>query len=222
MTIAIGDIHGCLDPLVRLIKKIPKDAPLVFLGDYIDRGEDSAGVIAFLKELQHTRICHFLKGNHEDMMLKAVDDPKNISLWLFNGGIKTLLSYKEDHFQWTKKSHRHLFLGNHLDFFSSLKLYYEDDSTIFVHAGINPQIKGMAKQDPMVMMWVRNQFFSGMNNWKGKQIIFGHTPTFTMGLRHNQIFNKGRLFGIDTGLVYGGYLTALDTETHQKYQVPLA
>jgi serine/threonine protein phosphatase 1 len=112
MAIAIGDIHGCLEQLKQLIDKLPKDKQLVFLGDYIDRGPDSAGVISFLRALSTERDCVFLSGNHEDMMLSNQD------LWLINGGYQALLSYGLHAIPSGT-----LFLGTDLEFFESLKLY---------------------------------------------------------------------------------------------------
>lgn len=218
MAIAIGDIHGCLEPLQRLIARLPFAEELVFLGDYVDRGPDSAGVVKFLKGLAAQRACRFLKGNHEDLMWNAIADRGEISSWFFNGGDATLESYGVSREEWLPSPERGAFLKDDLEFFEPLEMYYENESTIFVHAGLDPRIPDMARQNPHVLLWTREGFFRSASQWQGKEIIFGHTPTRLMGLHGKEIFNSGRVYGIDTGCVYGGYLTAIDATTHQLYQ----
>ena len=222
MPIAIGDIHGCLRPLRRLLTRLPRDRELVFLGDYIDRGPDSAAVLTTLQSLAAQRPCRFLLGNHEQLLLDALQPGGEAGLWLINGGDATLASYGLTPQQWGRQADRGAFLGRHLDFIESLPTYHEDAQTIFVHAGIDTTSPDMVDQDPQVLLWIRERFFRRAGRWHGKQIVFGHTPTFTMGLPHEIIFHAGRVYGIDTGCVYGGWLTALDMDTHQLYQEPAA
>ena len=82
MTIAIGDIHGCLEPLKILVDKLPQKDELVFLGDYVDRGPESAQVIDYIKKLSKKRPCRLWMGNHEVLMVKAIQDEKALPLWL--------------------------------------------------------------------------------------------------------------------------------------------
>ena len=220
MPIAIGDIHGCLAPLKALVAQLPPGEELVFLGDYVDRGPDSALVIRFLKELGQRRPCRFLMGNHEWLMLSAIVDDGAISAWLMNGGNTTLASYGEDPGRWARSRDRGRFLEADREFIASLPLYWEDDQTIFVHAGIDVDVPDMAAQSPEVMLWIRDRFFINAERWQGKEVIFGHTPTMTMGLPMKRVFQSHRFHGIDTGCVYGGYLTALDSRTHTLYQQP--
>lgn len=220
MPIAIGDIHGCLRPLRRLLARLPRDQELIFLGDYIDRGPDAAAVLTTLMSLAEQRPCRFLLGNHEQLLLDAIKPGGEAGLWLMNGGDATLASYGLTPQEWGRQADRGAFLGGHLAFLESMPHYHEDAHTIFVHAGIDPAIPEMADQEPQVLLWVRERFFRRAARWQGKQIVFGHTPTFTMGLPHETIFRAGNLFGIDTGCVYGGCLTALDMESHQRYQEP--
>ncbi len=218
MTIAIGDIHGCLEPLQRLVDQLPPDEPLVFLGDYIDRGPHSAGVAAYLIALGKRRPCRFLMGNHELLMMTATVETEAISQWLYNGGNTTLISYGTNQRQWAGSGQRRDFLGAHHAFYKGLELYHEDDDTIYVHAGIDVGISDMRAQDPEVLLWIRDKFFRQADQWHGKQVVFGHTPTRSMGLSGKAIFQNGRFFGIDTGCVYGGYLTAMDSRSHQLWQ----
>jgi serine/threonine protein phosphatase 1 len=218
MAIAIGDIHGCLTPLRLLVERLPAEETLIFLGDYVDRGPHSAGVLRYLRRLARERPCRFLKGNHEDLMLQAIADPGAIELWLINGGGATLRSYGLEPREWARSPARGAFLGEDREFVAALELYVEDDRTIFVHAGIDVREQDMARQNPQVLMWIREPFFRGAGAWQGKEIIFGHTPTLAMGLPHGEIFHSRALFGIDTGCVYGGVLTAIDSRTHALYQ----
>ncbi|MBI3993646.1 MAG: serine/threonine protein phosphatase [Candidatus Lambdaproteobacteria bacterium] len=222
MAIAIGDIHGCLAPLQRLIERLPPAAELVFLGDYIDRGPASAQVVQYLRRLSRERPCRFLRGNHEQLMLDAVASPANIGWWLQNGGSATLESYGERPTAWASGEDRGAFLQPHAAFYASLALYHEDAQTIYVHAGIDPDVPRLADQDPMTLLWIREKFFRRAERWQGKTVIFGHTPTLTMGLPMEQVFRSGRFIGIDTGCVYGGCLTAIDADSGVLYQEPAA
>lgn len=217
MAIAIGDIHGCLAPLRRLVARLPEGETLIFLGDYIDRGPDSVAVVHYLKQLAKRRPCRFLKGNHEDMMLRAIDSDDEIGLWLWNGGKATLRSYGVDSARWGATD-RGAFLERDRDFFEALESYVEDEHAIYVHAGIDLQIPDMARQKPQVLLWIRERFFCSGHAWHGPPIIFGHSPTEMMGLAKGEIFRRPPLFGIDTGCVYGGALSALDSRTHALYQ----
>ena len=218
MAIAIGDIHGCLDTLEHLIAGLPQCEELVFLGDYIDRGPDSAGVVRYLKALAVNRPCRFLKGNHEDMMLKAVRDPREIAIWLVNGGEQTLRSYGLEARAWAAGGDRERFLIHDMDFFEALENYHEDENAIFVHAGFDPAISEMKRQDPHVLLWVREKFIRATHHWQGKMIVFGHTPTRTLGLQGRDVFEAPHARGIDTGCCYGGYLTAFDAKSGTLYQ----
>jgi len=218
MSIAVGDIHGCFETLQRLIDKLPPGEELVFLGDYIDRGPHSSRVAQYLQLLGKQRPCRFLMGNHERMMLDAIEDRQIVPHWLMNGGTTTLISYGTSQRDWAGAKDRRVFLGKHLAFYAGLSLYWEDEQTIYVHAGIDVGIHDMRAQSPETLLWIRDKFFNNAHLWSGKQIVFGHTPTRTLGLSGKQIFQKERFFGIDTGCVYGGYLTAWDSETHRLWQ----
>ena len=220
MAIAIGDIHGCLDALRALVAQLPRDEELVFLGDYVDRGPDSAGVVRYVEALADERPCRLLMGNHEELMAGAIARHEDIELWLVNGGDATLVSYGEEPFEWSRRPAERRRLPGFERFHSRLLTYYEDDSTIFVHAGIDVHVERMEAQDPAVLLWVRERFFRNLEHWRGKPVIFGHTPTQTLGLAYGEIFHEHRCSGIDTGCVYGGVLTALDSRSHQRWQVP--
>lgn len=219
MPIAIGDIHGCLEPLQRLIPRLPEEAELIFLGDYIDRGPASAGVLRYLCTLAQERSCHFLRGNHEDMLLRSPGREDIASVWLANGGVNTLRSYGVASPQaWLSQQRRLDFLGAELAFLQRLAWYYEDDQAIYVHAGIDPRIGTMEAQNPQTLVWIREDFLRRGAEWRGKPIVFGHTPTQHLGVARGSVFHANRLWGIDTACVFGGRLTALDVETGRCWQ----
>lgn len=153
-------------------------------------------------------------------MADAIAHSEAIGLWLMNGGDATLVSYNEDPYAWGRKPPDRRALPGFDRFYAGLRYYYEDDKAIYVHAGIDVRKPSMEAQDPKVLLWIRERFFRHAEDWQGKPIVFGHTPTQTMGLRRGDVFHAHHFYGIDTGCVYGGALTALDTETGTVWQVP--
>jgi len=204
---AIGDIHGCLENLEKLLKILPvnwgKDL-VIFLGDYIDRGPNPRGVIEKvleLKKLYGEKIIT-LKGNHEWMFerfLKGID----IDVFLYNGGGMTLKSYYD------KKGHLEI-PEEHLKFLKELKLYYETEDYIFVHAGLRPG-KELKEQNEEDLLWIRDSFYFSEYKFP-KTIVFGHTPFPAPLILDDRI-------GIDTGCVYGGALTAIELPDKKIYQI---
>jgi len=200
-TYVIGDIHGCLDPLQRLIEKVkPKQGDeLIFVGDYIDRGPESRQVVDYLLELPHRRI--FLMGNHEKMLLDFLDG-EDQEMFLANGGQATLRSYGGDADD-IPDAHR--------AFFKSLRPMYETADYLFVHAGIRPMVP-LAQQQIRDLVWIRHEFFQFIGRFP-KPVVFGHTPLRQVLMAEDRI-------GIDTGCVYGGKLTCLKLPERRIIQVP--
>ncbi len=198
-TFVIGDIHGCLTLLKRLIDKIPWDPEkdrLIFVGDYIDRGEDPKGVIDFILELKRiSEKVDCILGNHEAMLLDYLKG-KNRELYLFNGGTVTLASYRFSR----KNEDDPLIPEDHLRFFNELKPYIELENYYIVHAGFRPGIK-IEDQSLEDMIWIRYEFIESDYDF-GKKVIFGHTPMQEPLIMQNKI-------GIDTGAVYGNKLTCI-------------
>lgn len=201
-TFAIGDIHGCLDQLEDLVDRIDpgKDDLLIFLGDYIDRGPSSLGVVDFMINLAASIPCVFLRGNHEHMFLEFLEFGANKALYFANGGMNTVQSYLGpepflSHSQVVQKISE-----EHRDFYAGLKWYYEDRNHIYVHAGIRPGVP-MYNQDRQDLIWIRDEFIFSPTEMK-KKVIFGHTPFARPLIKEDKI-------GIDTGAVYGGVLTAV-------------
>jgi len=200
LTYAIGDVHGLLPKLRRLIVRCEKHAAgrpmtLVLLGDYIDRGPQSAGVIRYLIDLQSRlggRVVA-LKGNHEAMALDVVDGAMPEDFWLVQGGAETLTSYRVAAARELPRLH--------LDWMRSLPLSHDDGRRFFVHAGIDPE-KPFDAQDDRDLIWIREPFLSDRRD-HGRLIVHGHTPLAggAPDLRSNRL-------NLDTGAVYGGPLTA--------------
>jgi len=219
---AIGDIHGRSDLLALLLDNITADAAhskdakrrtLVFLGDYIDRGHDSARVVdTLLGELPQGFDAHFLKGNHEEIMLDFLADPSYLGQWLANGADATFRSYGMDLEELIRKGAtpevwRRAFLASlpetHRDFFETLELAVIFGDYLFVHAGVRPGVP-LDAQDPHDMVWIRAPFLQSDEDF-GKIVVHGHTPAREPVIRANRI-------GIDTGAVFTDRLTALKLE----------
>lgn len=196
---AVGDIHGCYDKLLELIDKMDIDFEadtLVFLGDYIDRGPQSFEVVAYLAELkQRYSNTIFLKGNHEEMLEKYLSGEDRIT-YLVNGGQQTLESYMNR----PRPEGEPAIPSTHLEFFKSLRIYYETQNYIFVHAGLKNKVP-LEKQKTEDLLWIRRRFIESKYDY-GKMVVFGHTPLHEPLLLPNKI-------GIDTGAVYGNRLTCV-------------
>jgi serine/threonine protein phosphatase 1 len=198
----IGDLHGCLAPLQRLLEHLEPDLHqdrLLFVGDYIDRGPDSRGVVDYILGLKarypaENIIC--LKGNHEVMFLDFLAG-KDRNLFLMNGGLNTLRDYWGE--GWDEQSELVLPL-DHARFYQELQLFYEIEDYIFVHGGLKPGVP-LAEQVDEDLCWIRGEFIASTEDF-GRRVIFGHTPFKQPLVLPNKI-------GIDTGLVYGNFLTCL-------------
>lgn len=168
---AISDIHGHLATFKALLKKIEfsKQDQLFLLGDYIDRGPDSKGVIDLIWELQEEGYqIHCLKGNHEETMQKSLHDSELHSNWLFYGGDKTLESFGV--------SNLHQVPQRYWDFFESLPLYHEVDQYILVHAGINFDVPHPFEAKHS-LLWIRDWYDDINYEWlRDRIVIHGHTP----------------------------------------------
>ena len=215
-TIVIGDVHGCYNELKEMIKILETEGEykkgidkLVFLGDYIDRGDNSRQVIEFIRNLQmENDNVIALMGNHEDMLLDYIDN--NNEDWLWNGCRSTIDSYEGFDEQFFED----------IQWIRTLPVYHEDEHCVYVHAGINPY-KPMEEQDSFNMMWVRNEFIYNGKEYH-KKVIFGHTPTANLSEEWKPVRTYAGNIDIDTGCVYGGALTALiidDGETNGFWQV---
>jgi serine/threonine protein phosphatase 1 len=199
-TLIIGDIHGCLKMLTRLMKKIKWDPDrdrLIFLGDYVDRGTDSRGVIDYLIRIsEESENVDCLMGNHEAGFLDYLSG-QDLRTFLANGGGSTLLSYQ------TKAGVdcTPVVPADHLAFLKGLKPWVELEDYYVVHAGLRPGIP-IHEQTFEDLVWIRDTFIYSEHDF-GKQVVFGHTPFSDPLIMHNKI-------GLDTGAVYGNRLTCLE------------
>lgn len=204
-TIVIGDIHGCskaLQGLLEAIEPTPEDL-LIFLGDYVDRGPDSKGVINLLLEVRQRCQTVFLLGNHEIMFRGAVRG-LNPDLWLQIGGGPTVTSYGGK-------------LGNvsaeHVKFLEACLPYYESPDHIFVHANYVEDL-------PLDLQPEHSLFWEHLNDrvprahFSGKHVYLGHTPQ-----PHGNIGFYGHFTCLDTGCFAGYWLSAVDIASGQSWQV---
>jgi serine/threonine protein phosphatase 1 len=218
---AIGDIHGRLDLLDALLQRIASDGTtagdgiryIVFLGDYIDRGPQSCGVIERLAGDPPPGFgAIFLKGNHEDSMIQFLSDTRVGPNWLQFGGAATLESYgitvspEGPPGEWlrTLQARLHAALPpRHRSFLAGLRTRVAIGDYLFVHAGIRPGV-ALDRQQELDLLWIREEFLTSRAD-HGKVVVHGHTITPAPDLRANRI-------GIDTGAYATNRLTCLVLE----------
>lgn len=205
ITYAIGDVHGRLDLLDRLIEMVTTDARqknararIVFTGDYCDRGPDSHGVVERLMAGPNRSVDKFicLRGNHDDLFVRAVTTGEDVPDWAWYLFQHTLESY-ENH---AGPSALNEVLMRHTEFLSNLPLTYDDGKYLFVHAGIRPGI-AIAEQAEEDLLWIRSEFL----DYPGplpRRVVHGHT---IMG--DHPVVTENRI-SIDTGAYRSGILTA--------------
>ena len=214
---AIGDVHGCNDKLAAvhaaiatdLARRPPADHRIIHIGDYTDRGPDSAGVIERLAAMSardpHV-IC--LRGNHDQKLLDFLTDPEEAAPAFFDfGGKATLKSYgvnlRGQNYTGLARQLAEKMPAGHRIFLENLPTSVRFSDYFFCHAGIRPGVP-LSEQTPHDLTWIREDFL-----WDGRDhgvvVIHGHTPTQEPEVRRNRI-------NIDTGAVYGGALTCLALE----------
>lgn len=204
--IAIGDIHGGSYELVHILKEIgvqPTDT-IVTVGDYVDRGIDSKGVLEILIEL--SRDCHLVPilGNHDEMMLRAKEDPAELSAWIGIGGMVALESYGDT-------DDIDLIPEKHFEFLRTCLPFYETDVHIFTHANYDESLP-FSRQSGNMLRWRSLTEHLPGPHISGKTVIVGHTP-------HSEVLNLGHLICIDTGCGMDGRLSAIDVGTGHIWQV---
>ncbi|QDT09924.1 metallophosphoesterase family protein [Planctomycetes bacterium K23_9] len=206
--IAIGDIHGCRVALDRLLELVAptKDDVVVTLGDYVDRGPDSRGVIDTLLELRERTHLVALLGNHEEMMLEVLQNGASHHEWLKHGGVDTLDSYGFD-------GDLDLLPAEHEAFFDSLGDYFETDEFFFTHAAYDPDVP-LKHQPVELLRWYSLTQGVPAPHVNGKSGVVGHTAN-----RDGEILDMGHLICLDTYCYGGGWLTAMDVKTRQIWQV---
>ena len=204
--IAVGDIHGCSTALAALVDAIqpgPADV-LISLGDIIDYGPNSRGVVEQLKALRERTNLILLTGNHEEMLFAVLDQNRDRESWTRHGGDATLESYWVDH-------PRQLPAGD-VAFLRMAKWFHETDTHAFVHAGYFPN-QPLRDTPSSALFW---EFLDPNRAWphySGKVFVVGHTPQTT-----GEILDLGFVVGIDTDCSRDNWLTALDTVTGHYWQ----
>ncbi len=206
--IAIGDIHGHAVALKHLVDRIdprPNDT-IVTIGDYVDGGPDSKGVLDQLIELQSRCNLVPLRGNHEEMMLGARHSDQDFEFWQSCGAISTLRSYGST-------GELSLVPESHFIFLDCCVNDFETESHFFIHANYFPN-RWLSEQDHRTRFWLSlNDELPGPH-FTGKTAIVGHTPQL-----NRQILDLGYLKCVDTGCGYGGCLTALEVNTGKCWQI---
>jgi serine/threonine protein phosphatase 1 len=243
-TFAIGDIHGDLDALFKLLACFPtldKDDTLVFVGDYIDRGPKSAEVIDFIRKLPKNTPAKVvaLRGNHEDAWLKVVTGgwpefvlpPGNGCLQAMRSFLK--LPMPNDGEEATPEERDQMMLGaffpeDVIAWMDGLPFWYEDEHAIYVHAGLPKGPDGFLHPSevkaPIALLWCRDEDF--FRNYRGKMVVFGHTATEYLPNELSSytpedptdIWAGPCCVGLDTGAGKGGFLTGLELPEMRVYE----
>lgn len=222
---AVGDIHGRCDLFEKLVEAIELDngdraqanSTVVLLGDLVDRGPDSYGVLTVAREWQRLRPVHLLMGNHEEMLLQALDSVDVLKQFIRYGGKETLLSfgidaatYAEATWPQLQELMRSAIPQRMVDFIRTFEDQVQIGDYLFVHAGIRPGV-GLETQRRSDLRWIREPFLSHPG-WHGAVVVHGHTISESPELRDNRI-------GIDTGAYNSGVLTALGLEGSQRWLI---
>lgn len=218
---AVGDVHGNLSELTILLdfirrhEGLSKDDLVVFVGDYIDRGPASSGVVEYVmafREAHPATIC--LQGNHEEMLLSFLGlGGSNGEFYLENGGARCLESYGIDVPAQGRSEITRSIPEKHVEFFRTLEVGVVVGDYVFVHAGIRPGIP-LEEQSEQDLRWIRQEFIRSPHDL-GKTVVFGHTS-------FSQIFvDLPFKLGIDTGIAYGNALSVVEVIEGACYQIEM-
>jgi serine/threonine protein phosphatase 1 len=204
-TIAIGDVHGCSQALRAVVDAIQptSDDTLVMLGDYVDRGPDSRGTIGLVLELEQQCRLVPLLGNHELMLLDSLENPRVIGMWLECGGDATVRSYG---------GRLENVPAEHLAFIRRCKRYYETATHLFIHGNYAADIP-LDEQPDFLVFWEHIHTHLPGPHASGKIAIVGHTSQ-----KSGEVLDLGHVICIDTYCHGGGWLTAMEVATGQRWQ----
>ena len=220
----IGDIHGCIKSFRALVRekiKLQKEDTLFLLGDYIDRGPDSKGVIDFIIELQ--RESYTIKpiiGNHEYMLLKSLDDEEEFNQWRKNGSQQTLMSFGVSEEMAEQSWSIHSIPESYIQFLCGLKYYEKTEDFYFVHAGLGRGINDPT-EDLETLLWSRKEQYS-RTLLRNRILVHGHTPVPLITIQDRLMDGDANILNLDGGCVYPhlqgfGYLVCLDMDTFQLF-----
>lgn len=206
-TIAFGDVHGCVHALDAVLEEIqvqPQDQ-LVFLGDLIDFGHESAAVLDRVLELQQQCRVVVVQGNHEEMLLEAFRSEEALNSWMTFGGYDTLNSYRFG----AKLS---TIPDDHLELVKNARSYFETEEHIFLHANYDPELP-LSQQPEYLLRWSLLEEPYPEPHISGHRVMVGHTEQ-----RDGEILDLGHVVCIDTYCRGYGWLTAFDVATNQAWQ----
>ncbi|MGX6961568.1 metallophosphoesterase [Vagococcus xieshaowenii] len=210
----IGDIHGDINSFQRaLIEFDPTMHQLVLLGDLLDRGTYSKECLLLGKKLVEEYGAVYLKGNHEDLLLRFIEDPiERYPNYLLNGGKLTIesLLHKGACEEYSPSEIAAMIRYHYetlLTFLKTLPLYYEWQAYVFVHAGVNLTLSDWRKTSEREFIWIREPFHQ-LPNKTGKTLVFGHTPTHYLygDNQTTKLWQHDHKIGMDGGAIYGGSL----------------
>ncbi|MEG1022055.1 MAG: metallophosphoesterase family protein [Myroides sp.] len=224
-TFVIGDIHGGLKALQQVINRanVTANDKLIFLGDYVDGWSETPAVLDFLIDLSATYSCVFMRGNHEEMLIKWLKKEDDNELWRFHGGEATVQAYQNIPLKTIEK---------HISFLEKLNEYYIDDKNrLFVHAGFT-HLKGVAFEYFRGMLWWDRTLWETAMAVDGnlsadsvrypqrlklyKEIYVGHTPVIRFGA--SVPMNFANVWNVDTGAAFTGKLSILNVDTKEYWQ----
>jgi serine/threonine protein phosphatase 1 len=216
-SLAIGDIHGCTTAFDLLLAAVKPEADdlIITLGDYVDRGPDSKGAVERLIALSKTHHLIALRGNHEEMMLKARGKPDEIRTWCLCGGDKTLASYKLPCKAGSSDELGDLNIlsdvpAAHWEFLEQCVDWYEIETHFFVHANAYADLP-LSEQPGYMLFW--ESLDASAPHCSGKVMVCGHTAQ-----RSGGPLNLGHTICIDTWVYGEGWLTCLDVMSGQVWQ----
>ena len=224
-TLVIGDIHGGLRGLHQILERatVSQADTLIFLGDYVDGWSESPQVLDFLIELEKTNNCIFIRGNHDELVYKWLEESKDNREWYKHGGESTVIAYAKVNSATKQK---------HIEFLKNLKNYHLDDQNrLFIHAGFTNMNGVMYEYFPRLFYWDRtlwetalsldssitkNSLYYPKRFTLYDEIYIGHTPVTK--INQTTPVQKACVWNMDTGAAFTGPLTIMDVDTKEFWQ----
>lgn len=218
------DIHGCYEELEHMLRVVPRQTKMLFLGDFVDRGADSLKTIRIVKKLVESGRAYAIRGNHEDMLLRSLDGAMEPEHYLRNGGLKTFADFiqpvYEDFEALSFEQYVPIieqYYQAEIDFIRALPLYISMAPYLFVHAGIDPETRHLSALRTKDLLWIREPFHEQPHQLPYK-VFFGHTPVQRIqgGTLQSIWYDDTKTkFGLDGGCVFGGWLNGVLLDVEQ-------